>query len=242
MILKFLFLLMFSSLCADWDPEYCLSEYDTSVLNDPVFQDLKQTMVQQLAGSPWCSPAKIYLLMDLVYVTKPEVCVEVGVYIGATILPVATTLKYLQSGMIFAVDAWSNAIAIQNMDWDDPNRSGWGSVDLETAYLAFLKKLSSRSLNSFCTVLRCPADTAVLFVEDEIDFLHLDGDHTEKSSLQDVALYLPKVKKGGYILLSNLFIMVKGKALKMKAFSQLFNACEMICEVDRDNTVLFRKN
>jgi hypothetical protein len=71
--------------------------------------------------------------------------------------------------------------------------------------------------------------------------LHLDGDYSEKGSMQDVELYLPRVKSGGYVLLSNLFTMVKGKAPKMKSFTALFDTCEMVCEIERDNAVLFRK-
>jgi len=33
----------------------------------------------------------------------------------------------------------------------------------------------------------------------EIDILHIDGNHEEESSCKDVELYLPRVKKGGYV-------------------------------------------
>lgn len=38
-----------------------------------------------------------------------------------------------------------------------------------------------------------------LFKDEEIDFLFIDGDHEYKSVKEDHDLYVPKVKKGGYI-------------------------------------------
>jgi predicted O-methyltransferase YrrM len=193
-----------------------------------------------LYGDPWVSAAKIDLIMDLIYMTKPEVCVEIGVYRGSSILPIATALKYNQSGKVIAIDAWSNDVATQYLDWKDPNRSGWASVDMNWLYSTSMQRLESRNLKGYCTVLRTSSQDAVQQV-DEIDFLHIDGDHSQVGSLEDVNLYLPKVKSGGFILYSNLYIMVDGKAPKMEAFALLLDECEMVCAIDRDNTILFRK-
>lgn len=234
-------LLSFSFLYADWDPAYCLPESDLSLLEDPIFQKLKWDMKECLKNS-WCSAEKVDLLMDLIYLTKSEKCVEIGVFNGSSALPVVTTLRYNMDGNLLAIDAWSNSVAIQNMAYDDPNRPWWSTVNMESNFQIFEQELESRSLLPFCTILRTTSENAAIFVGENIDFLHLDGDYTEKGSLRDVELYLPKVKQGGYILLSNVFVMVNGKAPKMKAFSKLFEECEMLCEIDRDNAVLFRKN
>jgi hypothetical protein len=210
------------------------------MLDDPIYQNLKKDLISELS-TVWCSKEKIELLMDLVYVVKPKVCVEIGVFSGSSLIPVAVMLKYLQHGMVFAVDAWSNAEATKYIEYDDPNLPGWSAVDLLGAHIQFIQRLGQKAVQSYCTILRNPSAVAAQFIG-EIDFLHLDGDYTEKGSLEDVALYLPKVKSGGYILLSSLFVMVKGKATKMKAFSKLFDHCEMICQIDRDNVILFRKS
>lgn len=234
-------LLSVSFLYADWDPAYCLPDSDQSLLEDPIFQKLKWDMKQSLATS-WCSAEKVDLIMDLIYLTQPELCVEIGTLTGSTALPILNALRYAQSGNLVAIDAWSNAVAIQNMAPDDPNRPWWSTINMTWAYQTFEQELETRSLFAFCNILRTTSENAVFFVGDNIDFLHLDGDYSEKGSLRDVELYLPKVKPGGYILLSNVFVMVNGKAPKMKSFSKLFEECEMLCEIDRDNAVLFRKN
>jgi hypothetical protein len=226
-----------SSLQAEWDPDYFVE--DISILKVPGFKNLKAHVLESLVNS-WCSQEKANLLMDLVAITKPKVCVEIGAFTGSSVLPVAATLKYLGQGKIFAIDAWSNADAILHLDEDDTNRSWWSAVDMDQAQNTCMQMIKSWSLNSYCTVIKNPSEKAVQQV-DTIDFLHFDGDFSEIGSLQDVKLYLPKVKSGGYILLSNLYITIKSKQPKMKAFCALFEACDMICEIERDNTLLFRK-
>ena len=41
------------------------------------------------------------------------------------------------------------------------------------------------------------------FADESIDILHVDGNHTQDIALGDVQMYLPKVKKGGYIWLDD---------------------------------------
>jgi len=236
---KWNFLLFFMSYAwSDWNPELCFPGEDLEMLKDPIFQQLKADLAEEFSTA-WCSKEKINLLMDLLYIAQPEVCVEVGVFSGSSIIPVCAMLRYLQKGTAVAIDAWSNADAIRYIEDDDPNLPGWTYVDLLSAYLQFMRRLEERSLD--CVVIPNNSESASELV-DEIDFLHLDGDYTEKGSMLDVDSYLPRVKPGGYILISNLFIMVNGKPPKMRAFSKLFDACEMICEIDRDNAVLFCKN
>lgn len=44
------------------------------------------------------------------------------------------------------------------------------------------------------------SEQAVLqFPDESINILHIDGNHTEQIALADAKMFLPKVKKGGYI-------------------------------------------
>lgn len=176
--------------------------------------------------------------MDFVALLRPQVCVEVGACTGSSVLPVAASLKYLGEGNIYAVDAWSNEVAIRNLTEDDPNKEWWSKVDMNDIRNTFCRRLGPYM--GFCIPVFCPSEKAVdLF--DAIDFLHLDGDFSEAGSLKDVELYLPRVKPGGYILISNFFIGVHGKQPKFKAFFKLFQTCETIAEIENNNAVLYRK-
>jgi Methyltransferase domain len=236
------------ALHAEWDPRYCLLEPECctdepniiNAIEAPGFKSLKADVTKFLENS-WCSKEKIHLLMNLILVTRPEVCIEIGAFTGSSVLPVAATLKYLRHGKVYAIDAWSNTMAVRHLDSDDPNRSWWSSVNMKKVHKSFQNMKNQWSLGPYCITVHNSSENAFHQFSD-IDFLHIDGDYSEKGSLQDINLYLPKVKSGGYILLSNILLTVKGKQPKETAFFTLFQSCEFICEIEQNNTILFMKN
>ena len=169
-----------------------------------------------------------------------QVCVEVGTFSGASALPILTALKYLQVGHAYLIDAWSNQEAIKGIDNDDPNAIWWSQLDMNAVKSQFLQMLENKQLASYCTVIHAPSHQAVSKIE-SIDFLHLDGNFSEAGSLLDTQLYLPKVKSGGYILLSNVLVTVNQKPTKMRALWPLFNQCEIVSEIENGNAILFKK-
>lgn len=223
---------------ADWNPDY-LENVDTSVLTNPDYQSIKKSVLKEVEGS-WCSQEKAGLMMDLVLLTRPEVCVEIGAWTGSSVLPVARTLRFLKSGKIYAIDAWSNAVATRYWDDNDPNKPWWSTVNMKQIHKTFQNMITSWKLEKYCKEIVLPSEEAVNYVN-SIDFLHLDGDYSEKGSMEDVTLYFPKVRSGGYILISHLFTMINGKQPKLKSFVKLLEECEIVCEIERDNAILFRK-
>lgn len=232
-----------ASLCAEWDPSIICQQYPNSQnrLHENRYADLKERVKEALTTS-WCSAEKINLIMDLTLLIRPKVCVEVGVFNGSSILPVATTLRHLNFGKVYAVDAWSNKEAVRNLDDEDPNKAWWSQIDMTDAYHCFKKLIKSWSLQRFCIEVHKSSAEAIAHIPNQIDFLHLDGDYSEIGALQDVELYLPKVKPGGYILLSNFYIMIKREQPKIKAFCALCESCDIIATIEKDNAVLFQKN
>ena len=228
---------------AEWNPSFLLQDGSKSldILSNRKYTDLKVRVVQELKNS-WCSVEKINLLMDLTLLTHPKICVEIGAFTGSSILPVATTLKYLNSGKIFAVDAWSNTEAIKHLADNDPNKQWWAQLDMNSVYNSYQHLINKWSLRNFCTEIFKPSRQAIFEIPAEIDFLHLDGDYSESGALEDAELYLPKVKSGGYILLSNFYLMINREQPKIKAFVALCDACEIVASIENDNAVLFRKN
>lgn len=225
---------------ADWDPAKVFDEeINLSALQQEEYIELKKNVMKSLTNS-WCSKEKTHLLMDLTLITQPEICVEIGAFTGASVLPVAAVLKKLNHGEIYAIDAWSNEEAVKYMEDNDPNKAWWSTLNMKSIYDAIQSMVQTWALTHCCQLIKSPSREAVNQI-DQIDFLHLDGNYSEFVSLQDVNLYVPKVKSGGYILLSNLFTMVNGKQPKIKAFCALLESSEMVAEIERENAILFRK-
>lgn len=211
-----------------------------SSASDIYFQQLKELIIAELKDS-WCSPIKIELMMDLIYQTEPKVCVEIGVFGGSSLLPIAATLRYLRQGHVYAIDAWSNVEAVKYLNKNDPHYVWWSKVDMQAAQNACQTLIDKWRLGSCCSLVPASAATVGAAQLAEIDFLHLDGNFTKEGSLADVELFLPKVKKGGYILLSNLYKSVNNQYPKMASMWKLFDCCEIIWN-DDPNTALFRKS
>jgi len=230
-----------------WNPKECLSkEYSASLdlLQDPDFVNLKAKVISHVHNDLWHSEEKVNLLMDIVLLTKPENCVEVGTYAGASFLPIAAALRFIGHGHAFAIDPWSGAEALRGIPKSDEYHNKlYAYVNMDWIHQQFLDTMENWSLDSYCTSYWAPSGQAIDHI-DQIDFLHLDGNYSEEGALLDAQLYLPKVLPGGYILLSHVFIVVDKKCTKMKALWYLLDRCEIIAEIPHVNgyAVLFRKS
>ena len=209
------------------------------ILQDPDYEQLRVRVLDELQNS-WCSEEKARLLMDLIVLECPQVCVEIGVFAGASFLPAAAVIKFLGVGDIYAIDPWSNFEATKNMADRDPNKAWWLRVDFEEVYQLFQAMRLRWNLHSHSHVMRLTSERAAKYIG-KIDLLHMDGDYSVEGSVQDVELYLPKVRKGGYILFSNRLLTVDNKQPKMAAFHLLLNYCEVLHQMDHGNVVLLRK-
>ncbi len=213
------------------------------IANDLSFQLLKNQVFQELEGS-WCSREKASLLMDCVFLTRPKVCVEVGVFTGSSLLPVAVTLKHLKRGKVFAVDAWDNEEAVRYSKKEDANKMWWSSIDMKAALRAFSQSIDAWKLNSYVRIIAKPSVDAVFFVP-SIDFIHIDGNPSKEGFLQDLLDYLPKVKVGGYVLFSNLLVSEGSTLPKVEALfsiSDFFASYELIEEIEGGNVCLLKKS
>lgn len=219
----------------------CLSLSLSASYQDQEFELLKVRVQKALINS-WCSPQKADLLMDLVAEHRPQICVEVGAFTGSSILPVAAALDHFHCGKVYAIDAWSNSIAIQRLAEGDLNKPWWAQVDMCAVHNVFKTLINTWNLEKVCVELPYPSQEAVKYIPDSIDILHLDGDYSEEGALQDVIDYLPRVRPGGYILLSNFYMMIKREQPKVKAFCLICESCDVIKTIENDNVVLFRKN
>jgi hypothetical protein len=232
----------FSHLFGAWDIEYLPSENKSEGLN--ILQNetwiSKEKKVLEYIKNSWCSKEKAELIMQLVIVERPQTCVEIGAFSGSCTLPMLVALKHMKHGTAIVIDAWSNKEAVKGLDSNDPNTSWWNSVDLKSVKRSFLSMIHTWNLASYCKIIPTSSEMAASKI-DSIDFLHLDGNFSEQGALLDTNLYLPKVKSGGYVLLSNVLIMVSGKPTKMKALWPIFDQCDIIAEIENGNAILFKK-
>ncbi len=145
----------------------------------------------------WCSLDKAGCIVDHINdicerVENP-VAVEIGVYGGKSTFPMAMEFKRHGKGIVHAIDPWSNEEAIKG--YDGVNANYWANIPLNDIYNIFLNTINETGTKNYIDIVRNTSDGAPNY--GEIDFLYIDGQHTEQA-LKDAEKYATKVKINGY--------------------------------------------
>lgn len=216
---------------------FFVSLFSSAQAND--VEALKQRVCNVLPHlEGWCSREKALNFIDLVLEVKPSVCVEIGVFGGGSLFPVASALKFLEHGTIYGIDPWDRAECMKNLDpvKDKAHIEWWSKVNLTYIYYSYLNMLRRYEVEEYVTTLKLSSEKAAPEVG-EIDILYIDGNHTEAAISRDVELYLPKVRSGGFIWLNDTLWEATQPAVEM-----LLESCDVIKLIDSGNCILFRKN
>jgi|ERR1700722_540616 len=203
-------------------------------------EDLKERVCQALPEMHgWCSREKALNFIDLVLLVKPKLCVEIGTYGGASLFPVASTLKFLGKGVIIGIDPWDK---IECIKWFDPVEEAadlhwWGNVNFNYILMSHLSMIKRHGLIDYCITLKTTSEKAAVEISpDSVDILYIDGNHSEAVSTQDVILYLPKVHSGGFIWFNDSLW-----ERRQQAVSLLVESCDVVKLIDNGNCILFKK-
>jgi hypothetical protein len=198
--------------------------------------ELQESLKELKKTRGWCSEQKSNRLVQLALDLKPDVWVEVGVYYGASILPVACALKSIGKGVAVAIDPWDRYETIVQFEYSDrKNITYWSKQEIEYAYCEFTHAIKSFGLDPYLVVLRCNSERACHAIG-SIDVLHLDGAHKISSLLKDISLYIPKVKQNGYVIIND----VKREEFSL-ALIEILKTCDPWESLDEGNCLLFRK-
>jgi predicted O-methyltransferase YrrM len=144
----------------------------------------------------WCTKFKASILIDLVFMKKAQTIVEIGVWGGKSLIPLAFAVKERKGGMVYGIDPWSREDSVKGMT--GINEKWWGSVNHEAVYQRLVQKIIEFQLEDCVTLIRSTSENAPQIPD--IDILHIDGNHSETSSLYDVKKWAPLVKSGGLII------------------------------------------
>jgi predicted O-methyltransferase YrrM len=220
-LLLTLFIASFSSMQAQYEADD-LKEYVDKVL-------------PALEG--WCSYEKACSFIDLVLEVKPEIYVEIGVFGGKSLFPVAAALKHLNHGIIIGIDPWDKFESVKNFDpvEDEVHFKWWSSINMNFIYYSYLNMLRRQDVSKFVVTLKMTSEKAVKEIE-TIDILYMDGNHGKGAAKQDVELYLPKVRTGGYIWFNDAL-----SKHRQDAVLELSLACTKVKAIDNGNCILFKK-
>lgn len=150
------------------------------------------------AGGDWCTLLRAHTLAAIVVGLRPRIVLEIGVFRGGSLIPMALACKYNGTGKVIAIDPWSAEASIAGET--EKNAAWWSTVNHEAIYQGFIERVNRHELASFVEIWRTRSDDAR--PPDVIDLLSIDGNHTEQAT-RDVMRYCPHVRLGGIAVLDD---------------------------------------
>lgn len=201
-----------------------------SALNQPDWSvKVRQQSLLAMAGlDGWGSNYKATVLIDLILMMRPEVVVEIGVFGGKSLFPMAYAVKANGNGKVYGIDPWDANESVIGMD--QVNHNWWITVDHQAIYTRLVEKIHQFELQSYLELIRTTSANAPLI--SNIGLLHIDGNHSEEVSYQDLLRWVPMVKKGGVILLDDLGWTYHGIPTLTKAKEWLDENCIKFAEIN----------
>ncbi|UFS83218.1 class I SAM-dependent methyltransferase [Rhizobium sp. T136] len=149
----------------------------------------------------WCSREKSMAIVKIINDIKPEICVEIGVYGGRSLIPAAAALRANGKGAIYGIETWRPDVATEHAT-NEVNDEWWTKIDFHSIKSDFYRFVAEHDLASQVRLIEAPsASVSGLF--DTIDYLHIDGGHSIYNAAEDVIHYSKKVRKGGAIIMDD---------------------------------------
>ena len=147
----------------------------------------------------WCTVEKADKLMEIVWECKPSLSVELGVFGGKSLLPIALMSKNINpKSEVIGIDAWSTQASVEGTN-DKANADWWSKINYEQM-LKYTKYIMVE--NNVDDIVKLWKDTSrnciTRFSDNSIDILHQDSNHSEEITCEEVELYWNKVREGGY--------------------------------------------
>ena len=201
-------------------PAYYLESIIDKRATTAAVKDAAYWYMDQVYG--WCSHAKASILIDIIQKIHPSKIVEIGVWAGKSLLPMAYALKNQGNGQIYGIDPWDNRESILGV-MNDANLAYWGAVDHEAVFQSLVVNLGRFDLDPQVQLIRSSSLNAEPIYD--IDILHVDGNHSDITSYLDVTKWVPLVKSGGWIIVDDISWYENGRFTQAESVKWLDEHC-----------------
>lgn len=178
----------------------------------------------------WCSPAKARYLKDWISNHKPQNILEVGVFGGASLIPMALEAKKY-GGKAVGIDPWDNGTALEAMV-NPGNVEWWEKVNLSAVKESFDTTLKKLKVDNVEVLVGTADDFKERFPNNHFGVFSVDGNHG-LPCMRDAQNYLRTVEKGGLIACDD-ENWIEGGIFTVQRMIQwlLENGCTYNCSID----------
>ncbi len=150
----------------------------------------------------WSEPERCCEMAERILEIKAQVCVDIGVFGARSTVAQGFAARELGTSRVYGIDTWNPGAAADNDDHKEGVEWWEKNSNLETIHQLAMRTIWDHRLEPWVTIIRAKSEN-VHQLFPTIDFLNIDGGHSETASCRDVHLYLPKVRKGGYVFMDD---------------------------------------
>jgi len=146
----------------------------------------------------WTTYEKAMTMAGAVLLIKPKTAIEIGVWSGKALIPIAAAIKENGHGTAYGIDPFSTAASAEgqtgeHLDW-------WSKVDHDSIHKKLIDNISSFGVKDVALLIRKRSDDVEPF---ESQLLTIDGNHGDQA-IRDVARFASRVSVGGIVFLDDL--------------------------------------
>lgn len=177
----------------------------------------------------WTTPSRACEMADLILQSNAQICVDIGVFAGRSTIAMGFAARELGTSMVYGVDPWKLDSAIEGDSVAENARWWKENSNLEEMHRQTMHTIWAHRLDPWVTIIR-NASHLISRLFPVIDFINIDGCHTELASCRDVLLYLPKLRVGGFLTFDDADWATTQPALKL-----IEEQCELVNVVKEKN-------
>jgi hypothetical protein len=108
-----------------------------------------------------------------------------------------------QYGYVTGIDPWTVEAALEGTN-ELVNNEWWGALDLEGIYRVAMATMVRHGVLPHWQMLRLKSKDAVkYFADGSVGLLHLDGNHSQEVSCDDLRLWVPKMAQGSLFIMDD---------------------------------------
>lgn len=156
-----------------------------------------------------CDETKGNLIKDLIIKTNAQLCVEIGVFKGSSLMYFVEALE-ITNGKVIGIDPYSLSAFENEIPNKSLNEHIYGvlfkkQIILDEIYEGVLRVINENRLENIVSLIRSKSEDYYNNLKIEsVDIIHIDGNHDEEYVTKDIQLYLPLIKKEGYIIMDDI--------------------------------------
>jgi predicted O-methyltransferase YrrM len=154
----------------------------------------------------WCSPNKAAWLTRLIVSRQVAKVLEIGIFGGKSLIPMALALQSAGGGTVIGVEPWSADVAISEPT-NESNDAWWANVNFALIKERFFANCARYGVLAMIKVMEMDSDSAFRFLEPgdrQFDLIHIDGAHSPERALRDAKSWSRLVKRGGVVVFDDI--------------------------------------